>query len=139
MPLTRSSFKIYLFLACLAGYGWLSIISVLKPEEIGKQYDVCLVKHFFHIPCPSCGSSRSVVCLLRGEYADAFYWNPLGYLILLIMVVSPVWIVFDTLTGRDSIFRFYLFIEKILRKKHIALAAILFILLNWIWNIHKGI
>ena len=90
MSLTRNRFYIYLSLACMVGYSWLALVGRLKPEEVGKQYDVCLIHHFAHIPCPSCGSTRSVLSLLHGDLLGGLYWNPLGLIIFAILVCFTV-------------------------------------------------
>jgi hypothetical protein len=128
-----------MFLACIVGYGWLALIAPLKPEEIATSYDVCLVRHFVHIPCPSCGSTRSVLSLMRGDLAGALYWNPFGLLIFCILVFSPFWMAFDFIFRKESLYRFFLLFENTLRRKAVAIPAILLVLINWAWNIWKGV
>jgi hypothetical protein len=139
MSLTRNRFYIYLSVACLAGFGWVLLVGQLKPEEVGTTYDVCLIRHFAHIPCPSCGSTRSVLSLMHGDLAEGLYWNPLGFVIFSIMVISPFWIGFDVLLKKDTYFHFFLRFEEMLRRKVVAIPAIGLVLLNWIWNIWKGV
>jgi hypothetical protein len=139
MPLTRNRFNLYLSLACLAGYFWLALISRLPPEEIGKQYDVCLIHHFLGMPCPSCGSTRSVISLLHGDLPGALYWNPFGFLIFSILIISPIWIAYDLFLKKDSFFRFYRLTERTLSRKWVAIPAIILVLINWIWNFYKNV
>lgn len=139
MSLSRNRFYLYLSLACLVGYGWVALIGGLRPEEIATTYDVCLVRHFAHVPCPSCGSTRSVLSLMHGDIAGGLYWNPLGFVIFSIMVISPFWIVFDILLKKDTYYHFFLRFEETLRRKAVAIPAIALLLLNWIWNIYKGV
>ena len=91
MSLTRNRFNLFVSLSCLVGYGWLFLVGRLKSEEVGSSYDVCLIRHFAHIPCPSCGSTRSVLALLHGDLAGGLYWNPLGLLIFTGLLVIPFW------------------------------------------------
>lgn len=139
MSLTRNRFYLFMSLACLVGYGWVVLVSQLKPEEVATTYDVCLIRHFAHIPCPSCGSTRSVIALIQGDLAGGLYWNPLGFVIFGILVVSPFWIVYDILLRKDTCYHFFLQSEKNLRRKIIAIPAIVLLLINWIWNIWKGV
>ena len=139
MALTRSRFNLYLSLACLAGYCWLALISRLKPEEVSVKYDVCLIRHFAHIPCPSCGSTRSVLALMHGDLAGGFYWNPLGFLIFAVLLIFPFWIGYDMLLKKDTLFKFYGLFENTLRRKWVAISAIALVLLNWAWNIWKDV
>ena len=139
MPLTRNRFNLYLSLACMVGYGWLVLVSTLKLEEVGKRYDVCLIRHFVHVPCPSCGSTRSVLSLMHGDLIGGLYWNPLGFLIFAVLLVAPFWIGYDLLLKKETLFQFYRLFETTLRRKWVAIPAIVLLLLNWIWNIWKGV
>ena len=139
MPLTRNRLNLYLSLACLVGYGWLVLVSHLKPEEVGKRYDVCLIRHFIHVPCPSCGSTRSVLSLMHGDLIGGLYWNPLGFLISAVLLIVPFWIGYDLLLKKETLFQFYRFFETTLCRKWVAIPTVFLLLLNWIWNIWKGL
>ncbi|MEI7828135.1 MAG: DUF2752 domain-containing protein [Prolixibacteraceae bacterium] len=139
MSLNRNQFYLFLSLACLVGYLWLALVGRLKPEEIGSSYDVCLIRHFLHIPCPSCGSTRSVLALIHGDFEGGLYWNPLGFLILSVLIICPFWIGFDLVQKKDTLFAFFRLFENTLRHKWVAIPAIALLLLNWIWNILKGV
>ncbi|WP_184192904.1 DUF2752 domain-containing protein [Armatimonas rosea] len=39
---------------------------------------LCPTKALFHLPCPGCGMSRSLVCCAHGELVRAFWLHPLG-------------------------------------------------------------
>ena len=139
MSLSRNRFYQYLSLACLVGYGWLALVGQLEPEKVAVKYDVCMIRHFLHFPCPSCGSTRSVLSLLHGDIAGGLYWNPLGLLIFAVLLVAPFWIGFDKLLKKDTLFQFFNLFENTLRRKWVAIPAIALILLNWIWNIYKNV
>ena len=139
MSLSRKRFYVSFSLACAAGYVWLFLTRRLKPEEVGTSYDVCLIHHFAHIPCPACGSTRSVLALMNGDLAGGLYWNPIGLLIFSALIISPLWIACDLLLKKDTLLRsFYLF-EDTLRRRWVAVPAIALILANWIWNIWKNV
>jgi hypothetical protein len=38
----------------------------------------CAFARAFHRPCPGCGSTRAVIALLHGEWAEVFRTNPFG-------------------------------------------------------------
>ena len=42
---------------------------------------------FFGVPCPLCGATRAMMCLITGRFADAFYFHPLWPLILIAGIV----------------------------------------------------
>jgi hypothetical protein len=132
----RSKLYLILFIACVAGYIWLFYgISTDKFES--ESIALCPFKVVTNIPCPSCGSTRSVVLLLKGKFIEALYVNPLGLLVALIMLFAPVWIIFDLLFKKRTLLNFYNQMETNLRKPLIAIPFVLLIIINWIWNITK--
>ena len=92
-----------------------------------------------HIPCPSCGATRSVLYLTKGEIAEALYLNPIGVILVTIMIVVPIWLLYDVIFHKNTLFQFYRKIELTLNRRIIAIPAILLVLMNWIWNIYKGL
>ncbi len=138
MTLDRNKLYSILFTACVAGYIWLYFSMANKITE-NKSVEVCLIKHTTNIPCPSCGSTRSVISLINGDFIGALNFNPLGYLIALIMLISPIWILGDIIKKRKTLFDFYLKMESFLKKSKIAIPLIFLIIINWIWNITKGL
>ncbi len=126
-------------LALLAGYLWL-IYSLYTDSGAGTvETGVCLFKELTTVPCPSCGSTRSVKSLVRGDVWNAFYWNPFGIIISLTMILLPFWLIFDLIAKKNTFYIFYIGLEKFLKNKWIAAAAIILVLANWIWNITKGL
>jgi hypothetical protein len=132
--------KLYsiLFIACIGGYIWLyySITSIVNEN---KSVEVCLIKYITNIPCPSCGSTRSVISLTKGNFVEAFFINPIGYIVTFIMLISPIWIIADIFLLNKSLFNCYQKIESNLKKPKYAIPLILLVIINWIWNIKKGL
>lgn len=130
--------KIYyiLFLTCLGGYVWI----LLSANYItSHETSVCLLKNITGIPCPSCGSTRSVLSLVHGNMVDALYWNPFGFIIMTILIITPLWIIYDIILKRDSLLRLYRTIEIQMQKKIVYFPAITLVVMNWVWNIMKGL
>lgn len=138
MILSRDKLYSILFIACIAGYTWLYFVLANEKSE-SKQTQVCLIKQFTNIPCPSCGSSRSIVLLTKGNFIQALNMNPMGVIIAFIMVFSPIWIIADVITRKKTFFDFYLKVESYLKKPRYAIPLILLVIINWIWNIAKGL
>ena len=136
MPISRSKLYTILIIACLAGYIWL-FYSVSKFQPENNDVEVCLFKCVTHIPCPSCGSTRSVISIIHGDFLQALYINPFGIIVAGIMLVTPIWILFDIIIRKKTLYDFYIRIETLLRKPGIAIPLILLVLINWIWNIIK--
>ena len=138
MTLKRNKLYSILLIACLAGYIWL-YFSITKNITENKSVEVCLIKHLTNIPCPSCGSTRSVISLTKGDFIGALYFNPIGYLVTIIMLIAPIWIIADTIKRTKTLFDFYLKTETYLKRPKIAITLILLVIINWIWNITKEI
>ncbi len=91
------------------------------------------------MPCPSCGSTRSVMAITQGNISEALYFNPLGIFIAAIMLITPLWLGLDVFTKKNSLLRFYVKMEMALKKPLVALPLIALVLINWAWNIAKGL
>ncbi|TCK85246.1 uncharacterized protein DUF2752 [Albibacterium bauzanense] len=138
MILSRNKLYSIMFIACIAGYTWLYFVLSNERSE-SKQVQVCLIKQFTNIPCPSCGSTRSIILLTKGNFLQALNMNPMGVIIAFIMLLSPIWIIADLITRKKTFFDFYLKIESYLKRPRYAIPLILLVIINWIWNIAKGL
>lgn len=69
----------------------------------------------------------------------ALKWNPFGLILMAILVISPIWMLYDVVRQKATLFNAYKNSEQFLERKRIAITAILIVLLNWIWNIYKGL
>jgi Protein of unknown function (DUF2752) len=137
MPTSRNKIYLMLSIACVAGYIWL--ITSLTSTAVQQGINVCFIKRITTIPCPSCGSTRSLLCLLHGDVIQALLINPLGIVIAVIMLLTPVWLLYDFLFKKSSLYMAYQKMERIIRKPTFAIPLIALITLNWIWNITKGL
>jgi hypothetical protein len=136
MDINRNKLYVFLSIACITGYIWL-YFNLTHQHSFDLSVEVCLVKHLTNIPCPSCGSTRSVISLLNGNFLQALMINPLGYIVFSIMFFAPIWLVFDISTKRKTLFIYYNKAESILKKPKNSIPLILLITINWIWNITK--
>ena len=138
MTLNRNRLYSILLIACLAGYVWV-YFNVTENWAEGNSVEVCLIKHTTNIPCPSCGSTRSIISLAKGDFVKALQTNPLGYLVAGIMLITPLWIALDIARKRKTLFNFYRRVEAHLKKPGLAIPLMLLLVINWIWNISKGL
>ena len=137
--MSRSRLYTIVLLACTVGFIWLCVQNSRKLLAQTEETSTCLIKTITGVPCPSCGTTRSIFELLDGHVISSLQWNPMGLIVLLIMVISPFWIIADMLFKKESFLRFYSLAEKQLQSKWIAIPAIGLVLVNWVWNICKGV
>lgn len=122
---------------CIAGYSWLYMhVDKSWSAHVGT---VCILKKTIGIPCPSCGSTRSMLSLLQGDLTGALLWNPFGFIILGGLIVVPFWLTHDLIRKQRTLMSAYRSMEILVQRKLIAWPLVIIILLNWGWNIYKGI
>jgi len=139
MASNRYKFFTFFTLLILTGYIWIFINLLSENKTHNRHTSLCLVKQTTNIPCPSCGSTRAVIKLFQGEIMESILLNPLGLIIFIVLTIAPVWIIYDLILKKQTFQRFYVHAENIITKKPIAIPLILIVLLNWIWNINKGL
>ena len=132
----RNQLHALVLLLVLAGGIWL-LISQLHFSGQVQDPGLCLFKGATGLPCPSCGTTRSVASLIDGSLVAAAWYNPFGIILALAMVVFPPWILIDRITGRDGFLEFYQKAESLLRRKAIAFFFFALVIANWIWAITK--
>lgn len=122
----------------IAGYAW--IVLHLFVSQTGAAPVGCLVKNISGFPCPSCGVTRSLLLLCSGLFHEALLMNPLGLFAAIALTILPLWILIDLLIQKNTLARTLLWTEqKIKRKKAIYIPLVALALLNWGWNILKGL
>jgi len=121
----------------LGGYGWLGW-SYASDNQDASTPSVCLFKLATHLPCPSCGVTRALLYLTKGDIRGCLLTNPLGLLLGLALVIVPSWVLIDTFRRSDSLFRWYRKGEGMM-KGWVSVVATILVALNWLWNIGKGL
>lgn len=135
--MSKNKLYILILFACFFGFSWLLFLKLAPVKNSGLDLTVCVFKRVTGFPCPSCGTTRAVSYMFNGEIVKALFLNPFGIIVASIMVVSPSWIIWDTVTKKQSFYNFYIETEKLIRKKEIAIPLIVLVILNWVWNIYK--
>lgn len=135
--MTRNRLYSLLAIACFLGFAWLGFAMTMG-GAFGKR-SVCMFKNVTGYPCPSCGTTRAVMLLLHGHLVESVLMNPLGLIVGALMLLIPSLIAFDLLTGRDLLLRLYRKTETVIVKREIAILLAVLIILNWIWNVQKGL
>ncbi len=138
MTARRNKLYLLLSVAFIGAYTYLGFHFIDTQET--AQPDFCIIKQVADVPCPSCGTTRSVIALSEGNATEAaLKYNPLGYLISLILIIGPLWLLADVLRKSSSLFLFYQKFEEQIKKPRFAWPLIILILANWIWNFYKGL
>jgi hypothetical protein len=101
------------------------------------MFRVCIIKNATGFPCPSCGTTRAVALLLKGQLIESVLVNPFGILVAIIMIIFPIWVLMDVVLKNETFLKVYKKSEVIIRKPWLAIVLLFLVLLNWIWNIYK--
>lgn len=133
--MSRKAVYIFGAVASLTGYIWV-LFNIISPNGMHTP-NLCLFKNVTGIPCPSCGTTHSVLKLVQMDWSGALMENPLGYVTGAGLLVIPVWIIFDLLKGTSSFYNQYKKTEELIRKRWVAASLIMLITANWIWTILK--
>lgn len=139
MEISRRKLYALLSAALLAGYIWLIYELKTNPRGDDNTPGVCLFKAVTHVPCPSCGSTRAILALFRGSIIESVSINPLGTIVAAIMIITPLWLLFDFVTRRSTLLNMYHKTEKFIARTYVAIPLIILVIINWVWNILKGL
>ena len=71
----------------------------LLGDAFGQTVGVCAFHTVTGWPCPTCGTTRACLALLRGDVMQAFRWHPVAALFPFTFAVYVVYAI-GTLTGR---------------------------------------
>ncbi|NNE26355.1 MAG: DUF2752 domain-containing protein [Saprospiraceae bacterium] len=133
--MNRKQLYIFIVTASIFGIGAVMYLFVTG-QGFGNINTVCVFKNMTGIPCPSCGATRSVLSIMSGQFANAWYFNPLGFLLIALFAL-PFWVILDFITGKDSFYKFYTYCEQKLVKPQVYLPLCSLMMINWIWNLVK--
>ena len=134
--MSKNKLYLYILVACTSGYIYL-LYNLYYSKS--NQFSVCMIKNVTGFPCPSCGTTRAVQLLFKGDYIASVLTNPFGIIVSGSMLILPFWIVIDLILKKETFYTFYNKMECLLKQKKIAIPLIILVLLNWIWNINKVI
>ena len=99
----------------------------------------CIFNTITGYPCPACGTRRALLSLLKGDIYTSVLINPYGLLFALLVIFYTTGLISD-FVRKNRQFRDWLKrSEQLLANKYILMLIILLMLLNWMWNIHKGL
>jgi len=96
---------------------------------------ICIFKNLTGYPCPGCGTTRGVKYLLHGYFEKAILMNPLSYSTVLLAIITPIWIIKDFIKKQETFIKF----TKVKIPNFMIIIIIILTILNWAWNIYKGL
>lgn len=135
MAISKNKLYFITVTICFFGLIWLGIEYFYH-----GSITLCPIKNITGYPCPSCGSTRSIQALFKGDILQAILINPLGIISFLILIGILLLISIDFLFKKEYYYQTYRWIEGYLQSnKLFSSLLILLILINWIWNIKKGL
>ncbi len=130
--------RFYLLTISLLSIGWIWLLYNQYNSHIAKGRTLCFVRNITGYPCPACGTTNSVEEILGGRYQSALHINPLGYVAIAALVLLPLIIGVDIISGRRMMYSIYTNFDNTMKQRPVLLVAVLLLLLiNWIWNLYK--
>ncbi|MBL7916036.1 MAG: DUF2752 domain-containing protein [Bacteroidia bacterium] len=129
-------FRIYAIFGLLTSGSLIWLIwNFLLP---GDTAFICMFHQATGLPCPSCGTTTSVLQILNGNFSDAFDKNILGFPAFIALIILTCWLGFDFISRRSTFFSAYQSSENWIKKHPVVLAMMLScIAVNWIFLIAK--
>lgn len=67
---------------------WIVLYLIYALIMIIFKLESCPVKLLIGLPCPGCGMTRAVICLLKLDFKGSFRYNALWLILLFIVVVA---------------------------------------------------
>lgn len=70
--------------------GWMGLgaAAVLLIAHLDRPVELCLIKRFTGIACPTCGFTRGALSVLQGHVVRAWLYNPLLFSVLGLFFVA---------------------------------------------------
>jgi hypothetical protein len=136
MKLSRAGFYGLATCGLAVAYAWLSI----SLGDSSHQITVCPIKLITKMPCPSCGATRAIAAIFEGHFVRALNTNPIGYVILSVICFAQILMIIDLIRRSQVLYNFYRSIDLWLSQRMgLTIGIFALLLVNWIWNIYKGI
>jgi hypothetical protein len=134
--ISRTRFYGVLLVMLAASYAWIGYNGIVRAQQ-AEGISICIVRTVTGVPCPGCGTTRSVLHVLHGDVLDAVMSNPFGLLAVAALSVLPFWIAVDLARGRASLMHAYDVLNHQLARRAVRVVIVLLVLCVWTWNIYN--
>lgn len=110
-------------------YGLIAIFALLAARllPVLTISPACVFKSITGFPCPTCGSTRSLVQMAGGDILLAFAYNPLFCILLLVALSVFIFSLFRLLFSLPTL----IFVPSDREKRFFKTVLILAVLSNW--------
>jgi uncharacterized protein DUF2752 len=114
-------------------YGGIALLALLaaRLDRALSMAPTCVFKGISGIPCPTCGSTRSLVHLSHGDIASAMTMNPIVTLIVLFAILFFFYALITLMFN----FRRIGFLLTEREKNTVRITAVVLLLAQWGWLI----
>lgn len=100
-------------------------VSALWPGN--APFSICIFKTLTNLPCFSCGTTRALIALSKGDLVASLMYNPLGVVLAFGFPAVALWALADLARKNQSLFRLW---QKYYRG--ILLTGFSLLAINWI-------
>jgi hypothetical protein len=108
---------------------WL-IYSLVFPQQ---QLISCPFQAITGIGCPSCGITRSVLSIAGFDLPAAWNFNPLGFPVFVMVLLTPALLIYDFVFQRRIFYVLYERMEQFLKNHRLVSASlVVVVVVNWI-------
>jgi hypothetical protein len=141
MKVKVRNFYILIILFSFIGYIWIYSNSNLSSmtATTSNRYSGCLIKYTTGIPCPSCGTTRSLISLIHFDIVGSILTNPIGIFAAFALIYIPIVSIIDFISKNIYCYKSYLLLEKTLKYKIVWIPLSILLVINWIWNYYKDL
>ncbi len=126
----------YTTLFCLY---FVAICGVVIPYLMGHNILMCPIKFLFHIPCPGCGLTRALFCILKGDIPSAFYYNHSSVIIFPFIFVFLLLFIIDIIFNRAFAYNLYCKLNNFCKNKLVIILVIAYFLFSYCHSISINI
>lgn len=113
----------------LGVWGLMVLVTRILGHYYGISPDLCLFHRLTGLSCPTCGTTRGLLALARGDWRASFLWNP--------MTMVGGWVLAVVLTARVFTGRMVDIELTPLERRVFGILGLLILVVNWAWLIHS--